>query len=494
MFKFKSITVKLFFLFLIVGIIPLFLIGFLSIRSTEGGIRKEVLNGLVRYTETKEGQIFAYIEFVKIKGSYFSKSDTIRRYVETFKKGQYINPSEVNDFLKKKAAMDEVLVGMSIVDLNGKVVFSSSKSEIGKDESNHKHFIEIAKEEKDSSIKSGLMIHEHFGLYNAFITSHPIKNEEGDILAVIDVVFSLNEIIDILNGDFQLEKGALTGKSGLEGMNSYVVNQEKIMFIHPIKGDLSMPHYERMKVDTLPVKECLENGKQIIDTYKTYTGKEVLGASMCIPDSRWVIISEISIDKAFLAVKEIYYQLVLMMIVSFLLVVGISLLLTDKVSKYLNKFTTASNQVARGNLDVKIDIDTDDEIGFLAKNLNKMIVSLKRSRVQIEKEISVRTKDLENINKYMVGREIKMIELKEKIKNIEKDGYDLKKKLSWDERLKNAEDMEENIILKLKNSYLRAINESDLDIVKKKKALGLIKELINGSVKHKKYLAKINKK
>ena len=493
MFKIKSITIKLFFLFLFVGIVPLFLVGDLSIRSTEQGIRNEIFNGLVRYTEAKEGQIFAYIDFIKAKGRYLSADSFLVEKIEANKRGQGGSSLEMNNFLKDRKNLDKSLVGVSILDLNGKVIFSSSESEVGKDESNHAHFIEVIEKGEYVSIKSGLMNHKHFGLYNAFIGSYPIKNKKGEVLAVMDVVFDLNNLTEVLNGNFQLEEGALTGISGLEELNNYVVNKEKVMFIHPTIAIEGQMHSEKMEIDNLPIKECLENNKEIVDVYKTYTGKEVLGASMCIVDRGWVIVSEVEIDKAFLAVKDIYYQLVLMMIVSLLLVIGISLLLTDRVARYLNKFITASRGVTNGNFDVSIDINSEDEIGFLAKNFNKMIVSLKKSRFNIEKEILERTRDLENINKYMVGREIKMIELKEKIKNMESGNYKGERKEDWEESLKNTEEMEEDIILKLKNSYLRAIKESDLEKNKKDKAIELIKELIKDSIKHKKFLIKLNK-
>ena len=126
MFKFKSITIKLFFLFLLVGMIPLFLIGYLSIRSTEQGIREEIFNGLVRYTESKEGQIFAYIDFVKTKGRYLASESFIVDKMQIVKNGQRINNLELNNFLKSKKKLDENLVGISILDLNEACSYAAS--------------------------------------------------------------------------------------------------------------------------------------------------------------------------------------------------------------------------------------------------------------------------------------------------------------------------------------------------------------------------------
>lgn len=421
MFNFKSVTIKLFFLFLLVGLIPLVLVSYLSIRSSEQGIKKEILQGLKRYTEAKESQIIDYFYFIESNGRYLSDEKFLIDGIKKRNNGLYADGAEINNFLKSKKKSDESLAGISILDLKGEIIFSSDESETGKDESSHDHFKEIIKNSGNASAGPKLISHEHFGLANSFIVSYQIKNEKGDPLAILEAVFNLDRMAKILNGDFQAKKEAPGGIFGAEGLGNYIINKEKMMFIYPAKNVYGRDNLGGLTVDSLPVRECFKNGKEVAASYKTYTGKEVLGASKCVEDMEWVVISEIEADKAFLAVKEIYYQLVLMIIVSFLLVVGISLILAGKISEYLNKFVLVAQKVSRGDLNVQIEINAEDEIGFVAKNFNKMIISLKKSRDNIEKKVSERTKDLENINKYMVGREIRMIELKKKIDDLEKN-------------------------------------------------------------------------
>lgn len=86
----------------------------------------------------------------------------------------------------------------------------------------------------------------------------------------------------------------------------------------------------------------------------------------------------------------------------------------------LLKINQASLQIAEGKLGQKIDAKSKDEIGELAANFNKMADNLKESRRGIEAKIKKRTQDLEQLNKLMVGRELKMKELKEKIKIIKR--------------------------------------------------------------------------
>lgn len=90
------------------------------------------------------------------------------------------------------------------------------------------------------------------------------------------------------------------------------------------------------------------------------------------------------------------------------------------VLKPLGKLKKASERISQGDLDQHLDIKSKDEIGLLAQTYNQMVADLKESRAGIEKKVAERTADLEKLNKYMTGRELKMIELKKKIADLEK--------------------------------------------------------------------------
>jgi len=116
----------------------------------------------------------------------------------------------------------------------------------------------------------------------------------------------------------------------------------------------------------------------------------------------------------------------------------------------LRKMTFVCEEVKKGNLGVRIDIKSKTEIGELANMLNEMIEKLEETKFsweikiqartrelegltgKLEEQVKERTKELQNkvgelerFSRLAVGRELKMIELKEEIKKL-KEGLEKK--------------------------------------------------------------------
>lgn len=131
----------------------------------------------------------------------------------------------------------------------------------------------------------------------------------------------------------------------------------------------------------------------------------------------------------------------------------ISFFLVKHLIDPIEFFIKSTNEVAKGNLDYKLQMKSGDELGQLAENFNQMTKSLKKSQRQLEEtrdvleirvkartqelseqaegldeQVKIRTKELqeridelERFHKLTVGRELKMIELKQKIQEIERN-------------------------------------------------------------------------
>jgi HAMP domain-containing protein len=104
------------------------------------------------------------------------------------------------------------------------------------------------------------------------------------------------------------------------------------------------------------------------------------------------------------------------------------------VIKPLRKISIGLEQVKNGKLDTKITISNQDEIGEIASIFNNMTDDLLESKKKIEEynrtleqkieertaELHSKVNELEKMNKFMVDRELKMIELKNTIADLKK--------------------------------------------------------------------------
>jgi len=129
--------------------------------------------------------------------------------------------------------------------------------------------------------------------------------------------------------------------------------------------------------------------------------------------------------------QEISQTITTMYIISMMAVIlAISggLFLSIPIAKKISKLRDAASEVARGNLDIRVNATSHDELGQLADSFDQMTQKLKEVNEQKEKnarelnkkseELAQRMVETERINKMMIGRELTMIELKKEIEKL----------------------------------------------------------------------------
>ena len=90
----------------------------------------------------------------------------------------------------------------------------------------------------------------------------------------------------------------------------------------------------------------------------------------------------------------------------------------------LKELKEFAEEIQKGNLKKRLNINTNDEVEEIADSLNKMAEKLDVSKEDMDKKIEERTKHLEDINKAFSEREIKMIELKNELAKLKENNED----------------------------------------------------------------------
>lgn len=101
----------------------------------------------------------------------------------------------------------------------------------------------------------------------------------------------------------------------------------------------------------------------------------------------------------------------------------INYFIRHQVTNPLMELNELTGEISQGNLDKKIDIKRNDEIGQLATSFNSMVGKLKQSYQNLEQKIKTRTADLDKKNKDAEDRERAILNILEDLdtekKNLE---------------------------------------------------------------------------
>lgn len=103
-------------------------------------------------------------------------------------------------------------------------------------------------------------------------------------------------------------------------------------------------------------------------------------------------------------------------------------------------------------------------------------------RIKIKNEIDEKLREQEKLNKLMVGRELKMIELKKEIEALKHNQVDTN--INKDNRLEEGIELEEDVIQALENDYEKMINQSDLSQTQKSQIIDKLQILLSDSRRH----------
>lgn len=91
-----------------------------------------------------------------------------------------------------------------------------------------------------------------------------------------------------------------------------------------------------------------------------------------------------------------------------------------QILRPISRISKTAREIADGNINARVEVKSKDELGDLSKSFNEMTDKLQKTQENIEEKVRERTIELEKTNKFMTGRELRMIELKKKIAELEK--------------------------------------------------------------------------
>ncbi|WRP06619.1 methyl-accepting chemotaxis protein [Rossellomorea aquimaris] len=205
---------------------------------------------------------------------------------------------------------------------------------------------------------------------------------EEYIITASRAIVSDNKVVGVLGVDINLTK--LTDRvSEMDiGYNGYpfLIGLDGTAIVHPTKRgeDLS----------TLPfISKMLASDKDSDTIRYELDGDEKVLVYSTVPKTNWKVGSAYSMKDLIQSSKEIERLLIVTALITLIVMLVLVVLISNRITKPIKQLQKTVTGVSSGDLSIQSDIDSKDETGLLASDLNKMIVNMKDTIQVVQQSI-----------------------------------------------------------------------------------------------------------
>ncbi len=395
--------------FLIVALIPLLLLAFINKQTTEKALTDNARQALSAAANETANRIDAFIDGNLNAVRVEAILPGLARYLS-------LTPKERDDSPEMQLAIETLIrlsrkdmlniLSYALLDLNGKNVLDTKTSNIGKDESVENYFKKPLQTGLSFvySMKRSPKIPD---LVTLFFSS-PVRNAKGDILGVLRVSYNATVVQQLVTRQTE-RAGAKSFAILLDENNIYLAHSTapKLLFksIVPLPFDVVTQLQREGHLPNFPVQELATNElklKQALDNKQSYliaslkaTGNQVnLIAIARLKYKPWSVLFAQPLAVALAPVeKQIRHTMFLFAIIASVVTI-IAFAIGQLLTKPIIYLTNIVFQFSAGNLDIRAQISSKDEIGQLAKSFNNMALQLQTSLETLEQRVQERTAEL----------------------------------------------------------------------------------------------------
>lgn len=406
---FKSIKIQLICYICLLTTAPLLFVCIVEYYSSKSAIEQRMIEQLTSIADLKKSELNNWLEERLTDTSVIARNKVLaaaatsllkqrRRFesIDQLRKSEAgrINYERILNNLHVLKQFYKHYNVISIIDgANGEVVISTYPDIVGKTLSSFSSYIGTL-EKKDVAVKdihtSELTDQNCMTYFCPVCMTDTITLESSDIiigviLLDVNVKNSIEPVIRNWPGM------GITGETLLvrrEGDTIIYLNDLRhkpgaaLQFVSPIHSTLDVPSV---------LSSCGEEGiKESID----YRGVPVLSAYRHIPILNWGLVAKQDVTEAFAPVEKLKNRVIVLILVCITVVIALGISFTNRITQPILQLAQGAKAIAAGNLDHRISIISENEVGLLAREFNHMAEKLKESYSNLEKKVEERTAQL----------------------------------------------------------------------------------------------------
>lgn len=454
-------------LFFIVGVLALSVIGIYSYFNAKNALLKRTLDQLSSIRVIKKGQIeFFFNERFK-NITLLSENDYLKNLVSVLNESKFVEkpskgyPSSYLDYSQFGFNSMYLILGVEESKLQ---IFKFQGTEIIKAKLDSVTFKQLTKLWRKSINTNNPTITDfckRFGDDNAplcFIGKQ-IVTQDKRLSGILALQIPINDINSIMLEDSP-ENGL--GKSG----EVYLVGDDYLMRSNSRFIPKSVLN---TKVKTISSINAFKDkiGSSLIDDYRTVACLSSYDR-LSVSGLNWAIIAEIDYSEAMIPIVSLRNDIVFLSLIICVFLFSIARFISRTITNPIIKLKNAALKIGEGDLDIKIQSYSRDEIGLLTDAFNTMTEQLKDERLKRMSALY----DGQEIERQRISRELhdglgqKLIAIKLLLESTSKQNIDETRATLEDVKGSFLKTIEE--VRQISNNLApNILNESGIDIALK---------------------------
>lgn len=346
-----------------------------------------------------KGIIEQNLERIRLVSSRTQLRISLKKYLATKNKEHLKKISLIiNDAMNSINSFTTI----SVLDNDGNVITSTNPDRLNKNYSGY-DFFPIAQVKNDA---------QHFFLdddkaLNLYL-SGPL-NIDNTAIGILLIESDTRNIVTLLNDYSGL------GKTGETVLGRRSPKGDFVEYLAPLRFDseAALRRNEEFFNSTNPMVIALSKKQQFLTTAKDYRGHEVLAFTNYINDTNWGLVVKIDKAEAFDPIYALANYSLIIVLSVMIIIAWVSFMFSRMMSKPIVDLTNTASSIEQGDLSLRAEVTSNDEISKLARTFNRMtngLVTTQRElknsnkelqdhRDNLEAMVSMRTQELMEKNK-----------------------------------------------------------------------------------------------
>jgi len=216
------------------------------------------------------------------------------------------------------------------------------------------------------------------------VIATPVRNSTGKIIGIWTGALKLQQFSELGRSEFEKKRpvhyGYITDSRGL-----IIAHQANLRYVEEQTDFSSVP----------PVRATLSGQRGATQFIDPIEREEKLGAYLPLSGSGWAVVYVVPTTIAFAPMNELARNIILTAAGLAALLGFVSLIIVRQIVRPLGQLTAAAATIGSGNFTQRIELRTDDEIGKLSEEFNRMATALSNKETQLREY----TTQLETSNK-----------------------------------------------------------------------------------------------